>query len=89
MSHLFHEERHALHGVTVVLDTTGGETHLGRFDLEDGSGVHLINVASHQGDPASRDEFIRRSARFGIQVERKHLVVPSESVARVMPLGEV
>ena len=90
MSHGFHAERHALHGITVVLDTTAGETFLGRFDSEDERGVHLLDVARH--DPAggtSRDEFIGRSARYGIRVERKHVVLPKTSVSRVVPLGEL
>lgn len=90
MSHQFHTDRHALHGVTVVLDTTAGETYLGRFDSEDAGGVHLLDVSRH--DPAegsTRDEYIRRSAKFGIRVDRKHVLLPSASVARVTPLGEI
>jgi hypothetical protein len=90
MSHAFHTNRHALHGVTVVLDTTSGETFLGRFDSEDEQGVHLLEVARH--DPAeggSREDYIRRSAKFGIRVDRKHVLVPKASVARVTPLGEM
>jgi hypothetical protein len=90
MTHQFHTDRHALHGITVVLDTTSGETYLGRFDSEDAGGVHLLDVSRH--DPAaggSREEYIRKSARFGIRVERKHLVLPKERVARLTPLGEI
>lgn len=90
MSHAFHTDRHALHGVTVVLDTTSGETFLGRFDTEDEQGVHLRDVARR--DPAeagSREEYIQRSAKFGIRVDRKHVVVPKASVARVTPLAEM
>jgi hypothetical protein len=90
MSHAFHAERHALHGITVVLDTTSGETFLGRFDSEDERGVHLLDVGRR--DPAeggSREEYIRRSSKFGIRVEQKHVLVPKERVARVTPLGEM
>jgi hypothetical protein len=90
MSHAFHADRHALHGVTVVLDTTSGETFLGRFDSEDERGVHLLDVARR--DPAeggSREEYIRRSSKYGIKVEQKHVVVPKASVARVTALGEM
>ena len=90
MSHVFHPGHHALHGVTVVLDTTSGETYLGRFDSEDDGGVHLLDVGRHDGTSGgSREEYIRRSAKFGIRVEQKHLVLPKASVARVTPLGEV
>jgi hypothetical protein len=65
-------------------------TYVGRFDSEDEAGVHLLDVGVHdaaQGE--SKDEYVRRSARFGIRVERKHLVVPRREVARITRLGEV
>lgn len=90
MSHVFHPGHQALHGVTVVLDTVSGETYLGRFDTEDEHGVHLLDVGRH--DPAqepSREEFLRRSIKFGIRVEQKHAVLPKVSVARITPLREL
>jgi hypothetical protein len=90
VSHAFHEERHALHGMTVVLETTGAETYVGRFDSEDDRGVHLLDVGVHvAGAGVSKDEFIKRSAKFGIRTDRKHLLVPKEAVARVTRLGEL
>ncbi len=90
MSQVFHPGHHSLHGMTVVLDTTSGETYLGRFDSEDERGVHLLDVGRH--DPAqggTREEYLRRSATFGVRVERKHLVLPKARVARVTPLGQL
>jgi len=90
MSHVFHPGHDALHGVTVVLDTVAGETYLGRYDSADESGVHLLDVGKHdEGAGGSRDEFLRRSARFGIRVEQKHVVLPKAIVARIVPLGEL
>jgi hypothetical protein len=90
MSHVFHPGHEALHGITVVLDTVSGETYLGRYDSEDERGVHLLDVGKHeQGSDDSREEFLRRSVKFGIRVERKHLVVPKASVARIVKLGEL
>lgn len=90
MSHVFHPGHHALHGITVVLETHGAETFLGRFDSEDEGGVHLLDVGVHeQGGGVSKEEYIRRSAKFGIRVDRKHLVVPKDAVAQIMPLGEL
>ncbi len=90
MSHVFHPGHHALHGITVVLETHGAETYVGRFDSEDERGVHLLDVGVHDGTQgASKEEYVRRSAKFGIRVDRKHLVVPKGAVARVTPLGEL
>ena len=89
MSHVFHPGHHALHGITVVLDTTSGETYVGRFDSEDERGVHLLDVGRHDGGSGSREAYLGRSIKFGILVEQKHVTLPKASVARVTPLGEV
>lgn len=90
MSHVFHPGHHALHGITVVVDTVSGETYLGRFDTEDETGVHLLDVGQHHAaQGGSREEYIQRSAKFGIRVDRKHLVLPRAAVSRVTPLGEL
>jgi hypothetical protein len=90
VSHAFHADRHALHGITVVLETRGSETYVGRFDLEDERGVHLLNVGVHAADAGgSKEEYVRRSARFGVSVDQKHLVVPRDAVARITPLAEL
>ena len=89
--HVFHPGHHALHGITVVLDTTGPVTYVGRFDTQDESGVHLLDVAVHdRSDPAaSREEFLRRTLKFGIPVTRKHVVVSSADVATLVPLSTI
>ncbi len=88
---MFHPGHHALHGVTVVLETTGPLTYVGRFDTQDDSGVHLLDVAVHdRSDPgSSREEFLRRTLKFGVRVTRKHVVVPSDDVASLVPLSSV
>jgi hypothetical protein len=88
---VFHPGHHALHGITVVLETTGSLAYVGRFDSQDGGGVHLLDVAIHdRSDPAlSREEFLRRTLKFGVPVVRKHVVVPSRDVATVVPLSTI
>ena len=75
--------------MTVVVETVGALTYVGRFDTEDESGVHLINVGVHDAAEGSREDYVRRSARFGVRTDRKHLVVPRAEVSRITPLGEV
>lgn len=88
---VFHPGHHELHGVTVVLETTGPITYVGRFDTEDERGVHLLNVAIHAAGTADRplDEFLARTLKFGVRAERKHLVVPSGEVKRIRTLAEL
>ncbi len=88
---IFHPGHHELHGVTVVLETTGPTTYVGRFDTEDERGVHLLNVATHDPTSADRslDEFLARTLKFGVKAERKHLVVPSSEVKQIRKLAEL
>jgi hypothetical protein len=75
--------------VTVVVETAGPLTYVGRFDTEDASGVHLLDVGVHDAAAGStREEFVLRSTRFGVRTDRKHAVVPRAEVARITRLGE-
>jgi hypothetical protein len=87
--HVFHPGHAELHGITVVLETHGSQTYVGRYDSEDERGVHLLDVGVHkEGPELSKEEYIRKSARFGVRSEHKHLVVPTGDVARITRLGE-
>ena len=87
--HVFHPGHQELHGVTVVLDTTGGLTHVGRFHEQTDRGVLLHDVGSHDPSAAgtSREEYLRRTLKFGIRVDHQHLLVPGGEVAGITPLG--
>jgi hypothetical protein len=37
----------------------------------------------------SKEEFVRRTLKFGVRVDRKHAVVPRAEIARVGPLSDV
>jgi len=89
--HVFHPGHHALHGVTVLLETKGRVVYVGRFDTEDESGIHLVDVAVHEpeGSGPTREEFVRRTLKFGVRVDRKHTLVPSAEVASINPLSDV
>lgn len=74
----------------MVVETEGALTYVGRFDSEDEAGVHLLDVGVHDAAAGgSKDDYVRRSARFGIRAERKHLVVPRHEVARITRLVEM
>jgi hypothetical protein len=74
----------------VVVETGGALTYIGRFDTEDEAGVHLLNVGVHDAAAGgSKDDYVRRSAKFGVRAERPHLVVPRREVARITKLGEI
>jgi hypothetical protein len=72
------------------VETAGPITYVGRFDAEDENGVHLLDVGVHDAARGgTREDFVRRSARFGVHTDRKHLVVPRAEVSRITRLGEV
>ena len=88
---VLHPGHHELHGITVVVETVGPLTYVGRFDTQDERGVHLLNVGTHDravGGP-SLDEFVARTRKFGVKAERKHLVVPAAEVQRIRKLADV
>jgi hypothetical protein len=84
-----HTDRHELHGVTVVLDTRGDATYIGRFDSQDEHGVHLFDVGVFDPATGTREAYLRRSVQFGIRVDRPELTVATSDVARVIPLGQL
>ncbi len=89
--HVFHQQRQELHGITVVLETHGSRTYVGRFDSQDERGVHLHDVGVHDATAAgaTKAEFLQRCDKFGIRPEHKDLLVPSAEVVRVQRLIDV
>jgi hypothetical protein len=87
--HVFHPGHAELHGITVVIETRGPRTYVGRYDSEDERGVHLLDAGVYNESPElSKEDYIRKSAKFGIRSEHKHLVIPANAVVRITRLGE-
>jgi hypothetical protein len=89
--HVFHPGHQALHGITVVLETRGPRTYVGRFDSQDERGVHLHDAAVHESgaDSVTKDEFLRRCDKFGIRPEHRDLVVSAAEVVEIRRLVDV
>jgi hypothetical protein len=87
---MLHENREELHGITVVMTGASGKTYLGRFHETTPRGIAMRDVGVH--DPAAsehdRATWIERASRFGIAVEHKLLVVPTEEVGPMVRFGE-
>ncbi len=74
--------------MTVVVETAGALTYVGRYDREDSAGVHLLDVGVHDAHSAmAKEEYIQRSSKFGVRGEQRHVVVPTNQVARISQLG--
>jgi hypothetical protein len=79
-----------LHGITVVVETNGPLTYIGRYDSEDAHGVHVLDVGVHdESVGGTKDEYVRKSAKFGIRPDHKHLIIPTEQVVRITRLGSL
>ena len=88
--HVFHPGHAELHGVTVVVETNGSRTYVGRYDTEDDQGVHMLDVGIHEASAdISRDEYLKKTAKFGIKSQHRHLLVPRRDIARITRLGEL
>jgi hypothetical protein len=87
----FHQGKSALHGITVVVDTTGPEIFVGRCDDEDERGIILDDVDVHRDgeNGRSKEEYVRRAAQLGVWKKYDRLLVPRDRIASVRRLGEV
>jgi hypothetical protein len=87
----FHQGKGELHGITVVVDTTGPEVFVGRCDDMDERGIVLDDADVHrEGEGGrSKDEYVQRAARFGVWKKLDRIFIPREKVASVRRLGEL
>jgi hypothetical protein len=87
----FHQGKHELHGITVIVDTHGEEVFIGRCDDLNETGVLLEDVDIHrEGDAGlSKDAYVQRAARVGVWVKERRRFVPGEAIRSVRRLGDV
>ena len=83
----FHQGKHELHGITVIVDTDGPEIWVGRCDDVDDDRVILHDADGHRG--GDKEAWVERAAKFGVWAKHKRLVVPRARVTSVRRLGEV
>ncbi len=87
--HVFHPGHHELHGITVVVETSGDTTYVGRFDKEDGERAYLKDVGVHQAESQSWEDYLDRTMLYGVKVEHRDLVVPRGEITSIRKLSEV
>jgi len=87
----FHDHKHALHGITVVVETDGDETLVGRCDDMDDTRVILLDADVHRpsDDGPTKDDYLRRAAQLGIWPKHRRLVISRANVLSVRRLGEL
>lgn len=98
MERTFHQHASPLHGITVAVDTRGGEVWVGRCDDEDAERVILLDAdrfppadgdGAPDGSAASKDEWLAKAARFGVWPRHPRVVLPRGRVSEIRRLGEL
>ena len=86
----FHQDKSELHGITVVVDTDGPEVYVGRCDDMDEREVILLDADLHEEGPdtPSKQEYVEKAARFGVWKKHDRVIVPTNEVASITPLGD-
>ena len=87
----FHQDKGELHGVTVVVDTDGPEVFVGRCHEVRPDGVLLLDADVHSAEAgaASKQDWVRRAAQYGVWGKHKSVLVPRDRVASIERLGDV
>ena len=87
----FHDDKHELHGITVVVDTIGPEIWVGRCDDMDERQILLVDADVHRegDDGRSKEEYVERAANFGVWKKHDRVRIDRRSVASVRRLGEL
>ena len=87
----FHQGKGELHGITVVVDTTGPEVFVGRCDDMDERGIVLHDVDVHRDGEGgrSKDDYVQKAARLGVWKKLDTLFIPGDKIASVRRLGEL
>lgn len=88
--HARHADKGDLHGITVVLDTTGAELYIGRFFEQRNDGIVLLDVARHRdgANGISKSTYVQTAARYGQWKEFAQVVVPLAEVVSVSRLAD-
>lgn len=91
----FHHDKGEYHGITVVVDTPGSQVWVGRCDTVVSEGVILLDADMHDeakaddnGQTRTKSEYLNQAKRFGVWKKHDRVLVPSEAVASIQPLGQ-
>ncbi len=87
----FHRDHHALHGITVVVETDGPELIVGRCHDIDAHGVTLRDADVHHAGESttSREAYLDAAVRVGVWPRHPRFFVPAERVTSVRRLAEL
>jgi len=87
----FHDDLGPLHGMTVVVDTTGPRIVVGRCHEATEESVILVGAAVHEEgqDGLTKADYVEKVARLGYWEKHARFTLPRHEVVSVRTLGEV
>ena len=87
----FHNDKGELHGITVVVETSGKRVYVGRCDEETQAGIVLLDADHHDdgADGKSTGDYLKFAARYGIFKKHDRVTVPRAEIRKVTPLGRL
>lgn len=87
----FHQNKHELHGITVVVETEGPELFVGRCDdiLDDRVILNDVDVHREDEDDTSREEYLERAAEWGVFKKHDRLAIDRSKVTSIRRLAEI
>ena len=85
----FHSDKGQLHGMTVVVETTGTRVYVGRCDEENGRGILLLDADHHDEDENGRTnrEYLQLAVKYGVFKRHDRVHVARAEIASVARLG--
>ncbi len=87
----FHDGMGELHGITVVVDTTGPLVYVGRCHELDDRRIVLLDAdqCEERAGGESKDAFVARAAQFGVWKKRDVVTIPRAEIASIRKLGDI
>ncbi|MFM7296251.1 MAG: hypothetical protein ACKO4Q_03405 [Planctomycetota bacterium] len=80
----------APHGINIVVETAKGRLYIGRFDSANGFTALLHDCDVRDiADPAAREQHVRLTATYGIDVQERDVQVDVLQVSRVRLLRDI
>jgi hypothetical protein len=86
----FHQGKHELHGITVLIETDGGDLWVGRCDDIVGGEVRLrdADVLAGGGEESARTSWLDRAQRHGVWPRHRRVALAEARVVSLRPLGQ-
>ena len=87
----FHDDKGELHGMTVVVVTTGARVYVGRCDTQTPEGIILLDAGHHDEgeDGQSNEDYLAFAVKYGVFKRQDRVVVPAAEISLVQRLGEI